>query len=165
MAVFKRISDVLEEKKEPLNPENLLKDVKLAKEGDYSVESTLTSQGALDFQLPDITQPFRFAYVEAGVAVIEGFGTITVPFKKSFNSTPALLKANFGFVEIRVPWVNINWRTYTLGWYSFNIPIPSVTWMTVRIPTMLFLMNVNSSGFQILNVLGRTYVSYLAIAD
>ena len=162
---MKSIQDILKNNMENLTLEEIKNDIKLSQEGKYNTKSEVTDQSVLDFKLPNILHPFSFMNVETGVAVVSGFGTVTVPFKKSFQSTPSLLNANFGFISIRIPWVNFSWDKYTIGWVHISIPIPHFESLTIHLPSMAFMMNVNNSGFQILNIIGKTYISYLAIGS
>jgi len=151
------------EKEEPETEEQLSRDLKLSEEGNYEIQARVRSRGALNFTFPDLSQPLAQGKVEVGVAVVEGFGRAKISFKKSFSKTPGLVESKFGFFELRVPWVTIEWRTFTIGWWSIKIPVPRVTTMTIRLPTLCFLMDVDKEGFEVLNVIGRTYIAYLAV--
>jgi len=151
------------EREEPLTEEQLSRDIELSEEGNYKVLSEVKSRGALNFIFPDFSQPFAIAKAEAGVAIVEGFGSARIDFKKSFSKTPGLVESKFGFFELRVPWVAIEWRSFNIAWWTIRIPVPKITTMTVRLPTMCFLMNVDKNGFEVFNVVGRTHIVYLAI--
>lgn len=169
MLRFKKISEFFRflenlQKAEPLTEEQLMKDIELSEAGDYSVLSTVKGKGALNITIPDMsTIPPSMAYVEAGVATVEGFGTAKIPFERSFSDKPTLLTVPFGFILITVPWVAIEWRYFTIGWWQIRLPVPRLTEMTIRLPAMCFMMSVNEDGFEVFNVAGRTTISYLAI--
>jgi hypothetical protein len=151
------------EEKAPYPEELLQQDLELSEKGNYDVKASVRSRGALNFQVPDLTRPLGLMKVEAGLAVVEGFGRAKIQFKKSFSETPGLVETKFGFFELKVPWVVLEWRSIRLGWWTINIPVPKVTTMTIRLPSLCFLMNVEKDYFEVFNVLGRTYISYLAI--
>ena len=151
------------EQEEPYTEEQLSRDIELSETGNYEVQARVRSRGALNFTFPDLTQPLSTGKIEAGVAIVEGFGKARINFKKSFSGTPGLIETKFGFFELRVPWVVISWRWFRIGWWWVRIPVPRVTRMTIRLPTLCFLMKVDKNGFEVFNVMGRTYVAYLAI--
>jgi len=151
------------EREEPVTSESINRDLELSELKDYSVASTVKQKGCLRAQLPDLTTLLGFVNVEAGVAVVEGFGRAKISFDEEFGETPSIVAVPFGFFELSVPWVTVEWRRYTIGWWSVSLPVPQITTMTVRLPTMCFMMNVDSKGFEVFNVMGRTTVSYLAI--
>jgi len=165
---FRRISEFIDyirrlEKSEPITQDKLLRDVSLSELRDYTVSSTVRGKGAVVATLPDLsTIPPGLALAEAGIATVEGFGTARIVFERSFNDTPVLIAVPFGFFELKVPWVTVEWREFSIGWWSVRLPVPRVTTMTIRLPTMCFMMNVDRNGFQVFNVAGRTTICYFA---
>jgi len=151
------------EKEEPLTEEQLSRDFELSEQGNYEIQARVRSRGALNFTFPDLTQPLAQGKIEAGVAIVEGFGRAKINFKKSFSKTPGLVESKFGFFELRVPWVAVEWRVFRIWWWRVRIPIPRIRMMTIRLPTLCFLMGVDKKGFEVFNVLGRTYIAYMAI--
>jgi len=151
------------EKEAPYPEELLAKDLELSESGNYEVQAKVRSRGALNFEVPDLTRLFGKMKVEAGLAVVDGFGRAKISFKKSFSETPGLVEAKFGFLELKVPWIVVEWRSFRIAWWTVRIPIPRVTTMTIRLPTLCFLMDVDKNGFEVFNVMGRTHIMYLAI--
>jgi len=147
---------------EPVTSESLNRDLELSERRDYGVRSEVKSKGCLRAVLPDLTQPLSSVAVEAGAAVVEGFGRAKIRFDESFSDTPTVIAVPFGFIEITVPWVAIEWREFSVLWTTVSIPVPRVTTMTIRLPTMCFLMSVDKEGFEVFNVMGRTTVAYIA---
>ena len=168
MRKFRRISEFFKflselEQREPITEEQLKRDLELSEKADYTVLSDVKSKGTINATLPDLsTIPPRFAYVEAGVSTVEGFGKAKISFERSFGDTPILLTVPFGFFELKVPWVAIEWRRFSIGWWSIRIPVPRITTMTIRLPSLCFMMNVDKDGFEVFNVVGRTTISYFA---
>jgi len=165
---FRSISELMNfvaklEEEEPYTEEELTRDIELSEGENYEVQARVRSRGALNFEVPDLTRLLGRMKVEAGVAVVEGFGRAKISFKKSFSDTPGFIETKFGFFELRVPWVVVEWRVFRIWWWQVRIPVPRVTTMRIRLPTMCFLMNVDKNGFEVFNVLGRTYISYMAI--
>ena len=161
--MFDIISKILNSR-EPYPEDKLKRDLELSEKGDYEVNAILGKKGALNFDVPDLsTIPPGIMRVEAGVAVVEGFGTVHIKFERPFAKTPGLVKTVFGFFEVKIPVPSIQWRQFTIGWWSINIPVPKLSFVTIRLPTMCFLMNVEKDGFNVFNVLGRSYITYLAI--
>jgi hypothetical protein len=95
-------------------------------------------------------------------AVVEGFGRAKISFDEGFSEIPTVIAVPFGFFELKVPWITIEWRRYTIGWWTVSLPVPQLTEMTIRLPTLCFLMNVDEEGFEVFNVMGRTTVGYIA---
>ena len=152
------------EKAEPVSQEQLERDMDLSELGDYTVQANMRGKGAIAAMLPDLaTIPPGTLYVEAGVATVEGFGTARIDFERSFSDTPVLVAIPFGFFELRVPWVTIEWREFSIGWWTVRLPVPKATTQTIRLPTMCFTMNVSENGFEVFNVAGRTTICYIAI--
>ena len=151
------------EKSSPYTKEKLERDLELSKERNYNIQSEVKSKGALTFLVPDLSVLFGTMMVEAGISTVEGFGRTKIPFESSFSETPGLVYASFGFVELTVPWVAIEWRSFSVGWWSIRLPVPKLEEMTIRLPTLCFLMNVDKDGFEVFNVAGRTNLAYLAI--
>ena len=150
--------------REKYSEDKLKRDIELSESGNYNVEAAVNKKGDLCFVVPDIsTIPPGLMKVDGGVAVVDGFGTAKIKFSNPFSETPALVKAVFGFFELKVPWVTLQWRQFNIGWWSINIPVPKLNFMTIRLPTMCFLMNVEKDGFEVFNVLGRSYITYLAV--
>jgi hypothetical protein len=150
------------EREEPVTPEMLERDIRLSEARDYSVMCTVKQKGCLSARLPDLSQPLATVKTEAGAAVVEGFGRAKISFDEEFEETPTVIAVPFGFFELKVPWITIEWRRYSIGWWTVSLPIPRVTEMTIRLPTMCFLMNVDEKGFEVFNVMGRTTVGYIA---
>jgi len=151
------------EQKEPITEEQLERDIELSERRDYTVASTVRGKGAVSATLPDLsTIPPSSVLTEAGVATVEGFGRAKINFERAFSDTPTLLAVPFGFFELEVPWVTIEWKKFSIGWWSVSIPIPRITTMTIRLPSMCFMMNVEKDGFEVFNVMGRTTISYFA---
>lgn len=168
MMKFKKISEFFNflknlEQREPITEEQLARDIELSEKADYTVQSTVRGKGAINATVPDLsTFPPSTVLVEAGLATVEGFGSAKISFERSFSDTPVLLAVPFGFFELRVPWVTVEWRSYRIGWLTISLPVPRVTTMTIRLPSMCFMMNVSKDGFEVFNVIGRTTISYLA---
>lgn len=167
MRKFRKISEFLEfvkmlDQREPISEEKLAKDLELSEAGDYTVASTVRGQGAIRARMPDLTTLFGMVDAEAGMAVVEGFGTAKIGFKESFSDTPTLIAVPFGFFELQVPWITVEWRQFTIAWFSVRLPIPQLTTMTIRLPSLCFMMNVSKDGFEVFNVIGRTTISYFA---
>ena len=165
---FRKISEFVDfirrlEQVEPITPEKLARDMELSESRDYTVLSTVRGKGAIAASLPDLsTIPPGLALAEAGMATVEGFGTAKITFERAFSDTPVLIAVPFGFFELKVPWVTIEWREFSIGWWSIRLPVPRVTTQTIRLPTMCFLMNVDREGFEVFNVAGRTTICYFA---
>jgi len=168
MMRFRRISEFFNflknlEQREPITEEQLARDIELSEKADYTVMSSVRGKGAINATVPDLsTIPPSTALVEAGVATVEGFGRAKIGFERSFSDTPVLLAVPFGFFEIRVPWVALEWRYFRIAWWTVRIPIPRITTMTIRLPSLCFMMNVGKDGFEVFNVIGRTTISYFA---
>jgi len=168
MMKFRRISEFFNflknlEQREPITEEQLARDIELSEIGDYTVMSSVRGKGSITATVPDIsTIPPSTAQIEAGAATVEGFGKAKIKFERSFNDTPTLLTVPFGFFELKVPWVTIEWKKFSIGWWSISLPVPSLTTMTIRLPSMCFMMNVEKDGFEVFNVIGRTTISYFA---
>jgi len=164
---FKNIRGVLDYaaalEREPETEEALSRDFELSEQKNYEVMATVKSKGAVRFKAPDLSQPMAFVNIEVGAATAEGFGRGKITFKQSFDDVPGFGYSVFGFYELEVPWVAINWRVFRIGWWRIRIPIPRITKMTVRLPVMCFLMNVKEDGFEVLNVIGRSTIAYTAI--
>jgi len=150
-------------RQEKYSEEKLKRDLELAQGDNYHVECSVRSRGALRFSVPDLRELFGSVDIEAGVAVVEGFGRAKIKFKESFSKTPGLVETKFGFWELKVPWVVIEWRTFGIWWVRLRLPVPRLTWMKIRLPTLCFLMNVSKDGFEVFNVVGRTHIAYMAI--
>lgn len=165
---FRRIKDFLNfvrglEQREPITPERLAKDVELSEAGNYTVQSEIRGKGSISATLPDLsTIPPGMILAEAGMATVEGFGRAKISFERTFSDVPTVIAVPFGFFELKVPWVTIEWREYRIGWWTVRLPVPEVTTMTIRLPTMCFLMDVKEDGFEVFNVLGRTTICYFA---
>ena len=157
------LSSIFNSNIEPYSESQLKRDLKLSEENKYSISATVKKKGSIDFDVPDLSTPLGIMRVEAGAAIIDGFGTAKIKFNRTFNRIPSVVKTAFGFFELKVPWVVLQWKQINVAWWTVNIPIPKLTFMTIRIPSMCFLMNVNKDGFEVFNVLGRTYITYLAI--
>ena len=168
MMRFRRISEFFNflknlEQKEPITEEQLARDIELSEKADYTVMSNVRGKGVINATVLDLsTIPPSMALVEAGTATVEGFGRAKISFEKSFSDTPVLLTVPFGFFELRVPWVTIDWRRFSIGWWEIRLPVPRLTTMTIRLPSMCFMMNVEKDGFEVFNVIGRTTISYFA---
>jgi hypothetical protein len=148
----------------PPSSEQLARDMELSESRDYTVRADLKGKGYLTAMLPDLSRvPPGTLYVEAGVATVEGFGTAKISFDTSFSDTPNVIAVPFGFIELTVPWVTVEWRSFSIGWWTVQLPVPVVRNMTIRLPTMCFMMNVDKSGFEVFNVAGRTTISYIAV--
>ena len=165
---FRKISDFMNfvknlEQREPITPEQLARDMELSEAKDYTVLSTIRGKGAISATLPDLsTIPPGMALAEAGMATVEGFGKAKITFERTFSDTPTVIAVPFGFFEITVPWVTVEWRRYEIGWWSISLPVPRVEHQTIRLPTMCFMMDVKEDGFEVFNVAGRTTVCYFA---
>ena len=165
---FRKISDFMNfvknlEQREPITPEQLARDVELSEAKDYTVLSTVRGKGAISATLPDLSYiPPGTILAEAGMATVEGFGKAKITFERTFSDTPTVIAVPFGFFELTVPWVTVEWRRYEIGWWSISLPVPRVTTQTIRLPTMCFMMDVKGDGFEVFNVAGRTTVCYFA---
>lgn len=151
------------EEEEPYTEEDLKKDIEQAESGNYNIQARVRSKGSLTFRVPDTTRPLGVMKVEAGTATVEGFGRTKIKFKETFSDTPGLIETKFGFFELRVPWVVVEWRYFRIAWWRLRLPVPRLTTMTIRLPVMCFLMNIDKEGFEVFNVAGRTNIVYLAI--
>jgi len=167
MMKFRSMSDFLSfvknlEQAEPITEEQIARDIQLSEAKDYRAMSTVRGKSAVRATVPDLSSPLSSAVIEAGAATVEGFGTAKISFENSFSDTPTLLAVPFGFFELTVPWVTIEWRSFTIGWWSIRLPVPQLTTMTIRLPSPCFLINVSKDGFEVFNVIGRTTICYLA---
>jgi len=168
MMRFRRISEFFQflknlEQREPITPEQLARDVELSEAKDYTVLSTVRGKGAISATLPNLSYiPPGTILAEAGMATVEGFGRAKISFERTFSDAPTVIAVPFGFFELTVPWVTVEWREFRIGWWSISLPVPRVTTMTIRLPTMCFMMNVDKEGFEVFNVLGRTTICYFA---
>jgi len=148
---------------EQIEAEKIAKDLQLSESNSYDTIASIRAKGSLNATLPDFsTIPPSTVLTEAGVGVVEGFGRVKISFNRKFNDTPSVLLVPFGFFELKVPWVTVEWRSFTIGWWSVRLPVPAVNTMTIRIPSMCFMMDVDKDGFEVFNVFGRTTVSYIA---
>jgi len=165
---FRKISEFMDfirrlGEAEPVTSEKLARDMELSESRDYTALSTVRGKGAVAAMLPDLsTIPPGLALAEAGMATVEDFGTAKINFERSFSDTPTVIAVPFGFFELKVPWVTVEWREFSIGWWSIRLPVPSVTTQTIRLPTMCFMMNVDKDGFEVFNVVGRTTICYFA---
>lgn len=164
---FKKISEFFNylqklNESQPVTEEQILRDIELSERGDYTALAEVKGKGSIRAQLPDLSAPLSLAYVEAGVATVEGFGSAKISFEQSFSDTPTLLAVPFGFFELKIPWVEIEWRSFTIAWWEIRLPVPRLTTLTIRLPSLCFMMNVSKDGFEVFNVIGRTTISYFA---
>jgi len=161
---FRRIEELLVFVQSlPISREQLERDLELSEKGDYTIASEVKGKAGFRVVVPDLTTPLGTVAIEAGVATVEGFGTAKISFESKFSDTPVLLVVPFGFFELKVPWVSIEQRQYTIGWWTITIPVPRITEMTIRLPSLCFMMNVDKDGFEVFNVIGRTTICYIAI--
>jgi hypothetical protein len=148
---------------EKYSEEKIARDFELLQKGDYTVTATTKDRSSIVFKVPDLTRPFAMSIIEIGLATVEGFGIAKIDFDASFSDRPIVAMNSFGFSEIRVPWVAISWSDISILGYTITIPIPEFTEMTIYLPKLCFLINVDTDGFTVLNVLGRTTIGYIAI--
>jgi hypothetical protein len=148
---------------EKYSEEKIARDFDLLQKGDYTVTATTKDRSSIVFKVPDLTQPFAMSLIEIGLATVEGFGTSKIDFDASFIDKPIVVMNSFGFSEIKVPWVAISWRVISIWGYTISIPIPELTEMTIHLPRLCFLINVDTDGFTVLNILGSTTIGYIAI--
>ena len=154
------------ESQEPLSEEKLNSDILLSESEEFvQANSTVRSNKSSRVKIPDLNNILGFGTIdiESGAAIIEGYGFSKIKFSSSFNSTPNVLSAKFGFLSIRIPTVSISMRSYTILGYSIEIPIPALDSFNVRLPSMCFVMDASSSGIQVFNVAGRVFFTYIAI--
>lgn len=127
------------------------------------IKATSSKKGVFSFTLPDLSRVFGTVEAEAGVHTLEGVGTVKINFEYSFSDNPFLITTPFGYWEIQIPLPGITYKTFNIGYWRIDIPVPYIDYGIIRLPSLAFVMNVSTSGFEVMHFGTRTVLSYFAL--
>lgn len=167
---FVEIAWLLAQAKQKSESPDYVEKIKRDLEEAQTLEAPVTTMAAekvasFTFQVPNLASfPPSTATIEVGCVKTSGFAINRANFDTSFSDVPQCLYASFGYWNFPVPIPKLELRTFSAWGLSVTILWPT-DWIYLRLPSMSFMMKVDSQYIEIANIVGDNYGTYLAIGQ